>query len=50
VEPGHHRDRIVPGSQDQKRNGRICARNLPQRGCIFTVDLPRLPIAAAATV
>jgi hypothetical protein len=24
----------------------IYARNLPERGCIFTVDLPRLPVPA----
>jgi signal transduction histidine kinase len=34
----------------EANHGRIYARNLPQRGCIFTVDLPRLPIAAAAIV
>jgi len=27
-------------------DGRIYARNLPDRGCIFTVDLPRLPVPA----
>ncbi len=26
--------------------GRIYARNLPDRGCVFTVDLPRIPILA----
>jgi signal transduction histidine kinase len=30
--------------------GRIYARNLPDKGCVFTVDLPRLPVAAAALV
>ena len=24
--------------------GRIYARNLPERGCVFTVDLPRVPV------
>jgi signal transduction histidine kinase len=24
-------------------NGRIYARNLPNRGCVFTLDLPRVP-------
>jgi signal transduction histidine kinase len=24
-------------------NGRIYARNLPERGCVFTLDLPRVP-------
>jgi len=27
-------------------NGRIHARNLPNRGCVFTVDLPRFPASA----
>jgi signal transduction histidine kinase len=26
--------------------GRIYARNLPDKGCVFTVDLPRLPVLA----
>ena len=26
----------------EANNGRIYARNLPDRGCVFTVDLPRL--------
>ena len=26
----------------EANNGRIYARNLPERGCIFTIDLPRL--------
>jgi signal transduction histidine kinase len=34
----------------EANHGRIYARNLPQRGCIFTVDLPRLPDAAVAIV
>ena len=25
-------------------SGRISARNLPGHGCVFTVDLPRLPV------
>ena len=27
----------------EANHGRIYARNLPGRGCIFTVDLPRFP-------
>src|SRR4029450_5689917 len=27
----------------EANNGRIYARNLPDSGCVFTVDLPRLP-------
>jgi signal transduction histidine kinase len=27
----------------EANEGRICARNLPGRGCVFTVDLPRQP-------
>ena len=30
--------------------GRLYARNLPGKGCVFTVDLPRVPTSAAATV
>jgi signal transduction histidine kinase len=29
-------------------NGELHARNLPGKGCVFTVDLPRQPVAAAA--
>ncbi len=32
----------------EANHGRIYARNLPERGCVVTVDLPRLPIPAAA--
>jgi hypothetical protein len=28
----------------EANHGRIHARSLPERGCIFTVDLPRLPV------
>ena len=28
----------------EANHGRIYARNLPERGCVFTVDLPRLPM------
>jgi signal transduction histidine kinase len=31
----------------EANDGRIYARNLPGRGCVFTVDLPRLPSAVA---
>jgi signal transduction histidine kinase len=34
----------------EANNGRIYARNLPDRGCVFTVDLPRLPVPAVASV
>jgi signal transduction histidine kinase len=34
----------------EANRGRLYARNLPGRGCVFTVDLPRIPLAAAATV
>jgi signal transduction histidine kinase len=30
----------------EANNGRIYARNLPERGCVFIVDLPRLPVPA----
>jgi signal transduction histidine kinase len=30
----------------EANDGRIYARNLPERGCVFTVDLPRLPVPA----
>jgi hypothetical protein len=33
----------------EQNNGRICARNLAEKGCAFTVDLPRLAVAAIAT-
>jgi len=34
----------------EANHGRIYARNLPGIGCIFTVDLPRLPIPNLAVV
>ena len=34
----------------EANNGRIYARNVPSRGCVFTVDLPRLPVPAVAMV
>jgi signal transduction histidine kinase len=34
----------------EANNGRISARNLPEKGCVFTVDLPRLPVADIAMV
>jgi hypothetical protein len=34
----------------EANNGRIYARNLPERGCVFTVDLPRLRVPAVAMV
>jgi signal transduction histidine kinase len=32
----------------EANNGRIYARNLPHRGCVFTLDLPRVPVSAIA--
>ena len=32
----------------EANNGRIHARNLPNKGCIFTVDLPRFHVPALA--
>jgi signal transduction histidine kinase len=34
----------------EANNGRIYARNLPTRGCVFTVDLPRAPVLATTVV
>lgn len=34
----------------EANNGRLYARNLPGKGCIFTVDLPRSPALAASLV
>jgi len=34
----------------EANDGRIYARNLPGRGCVFTVDLPRVPVPAVAFV
>lgn len=34
----------------EANHGRIHARSLPGRGCVFTIDLPRLPVAAAVAV
>jgi signal transduction histidine kinase len=34
----------------EANNGRIYARNLAERGCVFTVDLPRLPVPAVASI
>jgi signal transduction histidine kinase len=31
-------------------HGRIYSRNVPDKGCVFTVDLPRLPVHAPAMV
>jgi len=28
----------------ESNDGRISARNLPEKGCVFTVDLPRVPM------
>jgi len=32
----------------EANHGRIRTRNLPQHGCVFIVDLPRVPVAALA--
>jgi signal transduction histidine kinase len=32
----------------EANNGRISARNLPNRGCVFTLDLPRVPVPYVA--
>jgi signal transduction histidine kinase len=32
----------------EANHGRIYARNVPGKGCVFTVDLPRLPISVMA--
>jgi signal transduction histidine kinase len=34
----------------EANDGRISARSLPGRGCVFTVDLPRLPVGAASSI
>ncbi len=34
----------------EANRGRIYARNVPERGCIFTVDLPRVPVRDVAKV
>jgi signal transduction histidine kinase len=34
----------------EANSGRIAARNLPHRGCVFTLDLPRVPVPAVAMV
>jgi signal transduction histidine kinase len=33
----------------EANHGRIYARNLPDVGCVFTVDLPRIPVLVLAT-
>ena len=34
----------------EANHGRISARTLPDRGCVFTIDLPRLSVPALATL
>jgi signal transduction histidine kinase len=34
----------------EANNGRIHARNLPDRGCVFTIDMPRIPVPDVAMV
>ena len=33
----------------ETNNGRLYARNLPDRGCVFGINLPRVPMPAFAT-
>ena len=33
----------------EANHGRIYTRNLPERGCVFTIDLPRLQVLDVAT-
>jgi signal transduction histidine kinase len=32
----------------EANGGRLCARDLPNKGCVFTVDLPRSPVPDGA--
>jgi hypothetical protein len=32
----------------EANNGRLYARNLPDHGCIFTIDLPRVALSLSA--
>jgi signal transduction histidine kinase len=34
----------------EANGGRLYARNLPEKGCVFTIDLPRVPAPALANV
>jgi signal transduction histidine kinase len=34
----------------EANNGRIHAASLPEKGCVFTIDLPRIPVPAIAMV
>ena len=34
----------------EANNGRIYARNIPERGCVFTLDLPRVGVPASVVV
>ena len=34
----------------QANNGQLHARNVPGKGCVFTIDLPRVPVPAVAMV
>jgi len=34
----------------EANSGRISARNLPNKGCVFTLDLPRVPVPVVAMV
>lgn len=34
----------------EANNGRVYARNLPDRGCVFTLDLPRVAARSLATI
>ena len=43
------RPRLQPMGR-RSEHGRIYARDLPNRGCVFTLDLPRVPVPAVAVV
>jgi signal transduction histidine kinase len=34
----------------EANDGRIYTRNLPDKGCVFTVDLPRVPVPVVEVV
>jgi signal transduction histidine kinase len=34
----------------EANGGRIYSRSLPEKGCVFTIDLPRVPLPALAMV
>jgi len=46
-----NREEILPFSRwgAHANHGRVYARSLPGTGCVFTVDLPRLPVPAVSS-